>query len=121
MLPLMLPVQRRLDMDADVGLFSIYTRLEGYATVVALGRVQPGQGVATANGVALSRWEAVALKGVTLIFLPVSEVAPEYGQRYIVEAVHFRDHMRIHLYDENRTIQVILALPDATRFTYISI
>ena len=90
MLPLMVPLQRRLDMDADVGLFSVYTRLEGYATVVALGGVQPGYGVATANGVALSRWEAVALKGVTLIFLPVSEAAPEYGQRCRVVLEGFR-------------------------------
>jgi len=80
MLPIMVPIQRRLDLDEDVGRFSIYTRLEGCVTVAALARVRPGCGEAVVDGVPLSRWESVDLKGVTLLFLPLSEVAPDYGQ-----------------------------------------
>ena len=90
MLPVMVPIQRRLDIDEDVGKFSIYTRLEGCVTVVATARIQPGIGVATVNGVALTRWEAVDLKGITLLFLPVAEVAPDYGQRCRVVLEGFR-------------------------------
>ena len=91
MLPVMIPLQRRLDLDADVGRFSIYTRMEGFVTVAAMARVQPGQGVATVNGVPLSRWESVDLKGgVTLLFLPLAEVAPDYGQRCRVSMRGFR-------------------------------
>ena len=46
---------------------------------------------------------------------------PVLGQRYIVEAIRYQDHMMIMLHDEKKTIRVILALPDTTRFTYISI
>ena len=90
MLPVMVPLQRRLDLDEDVGRFSIYTRLEGFVTVAAMARVQPGQGVATVDGVPLSRWESVELKGVTLLFLPLAEVAPEYGRRCRVSLRGFR-------------------------------
>ncbi len=90
MLPIMVPLQRTLDLDEDVGRFSIYTRMEGFVTVAALARVRPGRGVATVDGVALSRWESVDLFGVTLLFLPVSEVAPDYGQRCRVVLEGFR-------------------------------
>ncbi|MBR3274099.1 MAG: glycoside hydrolase family 3 C-terminal domain-containing protein [Clostridia bacterium] len=90
MLPVMVPLQRRLDLDEDVGRFSIYTRLEGFVTVAAMARVQPGQGAATVDGVPLSRWESVELKGVTLLFLPLAEVAPEYGRRCRVSLRGFR-------------------------------
>ena len=91
MLPVMIPLQRRLDLDEDVGRFSIYTRMEGFVTVVAMARVRPGQGVATVDGVPLSRWESVDLKaGVTLLFLPLAEVAPDYGQRCRVSMRGFR-------------------------------
>ncbi len=45
----------------------------------------------------------------------------EQGRRYLIEGVRYRDHARIRICDENRTITVILALPDMTRFTYLSI
>ena len=45
----------------------------------------------------------------------------ELGQRYSIEAVRYKDHMRVRISDVNQIIQVILALPDASRFTYISI
>ena len=88
--PIMVPIQRNLDLDADVGQFSIYTRLEGFVTVAALARIAPGHGEATANGVRLSRWESVDLKGVTLLFLPISEAMPGYGQRCRVALRGFR-------------------------------
>ena len=90
MLPIMVPIQRRLDLDEDVGLFSIYTRLEGCVAVAALARVAAGCGVATVNGVRLSRWEVVELKYVTLLLLPVAQVAPSYGQRCRVVLEGFR-------------------------------
>jgi hypothetical protein len=46
---------------------------------------------------------------------------PESEQRYVIEAVRYRDHMLVSISDENRTIKVILALPDTSRFAYISI
>ncbi len=88
--PIMVPIQRDLDLDADVGQFSIYTRMEGFVTVAALARIAPGHGAATADGVKLSRWESVDLKGVTLLFLPLSEVMPDYGQRCRVALRGFR-------------------------------
>ena len=90
MVPIMVPIQRSVDLDEDVGQFSIYTRLEGFATVVALSRVAPGRGTVTVDGVALSRWEAVDLKVVTLLFLPIAEVLPAYGQRCRVVLKGFR-------------------------------
>lgn len=88
--PIMVPIQRELDLDADVGQFSIYTRLEGFVTVAALARIAPGQGAATVDGVKLRCWESVDLKGVTLLFLPLSEVMPDYGQRCRVALKGFR-------------------------------
>ena len=90
MLPVMVPLERRLDLDEDVGRFSIYTRLEGCVAVAALARIAPGQGRATVDGRPLRRWEAVALRGVTPLFLPLAEVAPEYGQRCHVALEGFR-------------------------------
>ena len=46
---------------------------------------------------------------------------PEMGQRYKIVAFRFRDHARLQISDETRTIHVTLALPDASRFLYISI
>jgi len=88
--PIMVPIQRQLDLDADVGQFSIYTRLEGFVTVAALARIAPGHGEAAVDGVKLSRWERVDLKGVTLLFLPLSEAMPDYGQRCRVVLKGFR-------------------------------
>ena len=88
--PIMVPIQRNLDLDADVGQFSIYTQLEGFVTVAALAQIAPGHGAATVDGVRLSRWESVDLKGVTLLFLPLSEVMPDYGQRCRVALRGFR-------------------------------
>ncbi len=45
----------------------------------------------------------------------------EPGQRYVVEAVRIRDHLMVRASDEDRTIRIILALPDSARFSYISI
>ncbi len=40
---------------------------------------------------------------------------------YLVEAVKIRDHVRIRISDGRKTVQHILALPDSTRFAYISL
>ena len=40
---------------------------------------------------------------------------------YRVEAVRVRDHVRIRISDGRKTVQHILALPDSTRFAYISL
>ncbi|HAG70493.1 MAG TPA: histidine kinase [Lachnospiraceae bacterium] len=64
--------------------------------------------------------EVTVIDGETLLE-PAHDNEPELGQRYIVEAVRIKDHMMIRLSDENRTIRIILALPDTTRFTYLAV
>ena len=46
---------------------------------------------------------------------------PESEQRYVIEAVRYLDHAIVRISDERQTIQIILALPDKTRFLYISV
>ena len=46
---------------------------------------------------------------------------PERGQRYKVEAARYKDHAVVRISDEDRTLQVILALPDSSRFVYIAL
>ena len=46
---------------------------------------------------------------------------PERGQRYKITAARFRDHALIRVSDETRVFEVILALPDASRFSYIAL
>ncbi len=46
---------------------------------------------------------------------------PEHGQRYKVTAARCRDHALIRVSDEVRTFEVVLALPDASRFVYIAL
>ena len=46
---------------------------------------------------------------------------PERGQRYKVSAVRYLDHARIRISDDKRTFDVILALPDTSRFVYIAL
>ena len=46
---------------------------------------------------------------------------PEYGQHYSVKAVRYSDHALVLISDDRQIIQVILALPDTSRFMYISI
>lgn len=84
MLPMMVPLTRRLDLDADVNRFSVFTRLEGVAVVAALAAVRPGAGRATVDGAPLSRWEKVTLRGLTLVLLPLGEAALEYDRSYRV-------------------------------------
>ena len=45
----------------------------------------------------------------------------EPGHGYVIYAVRYKDHALIRIMDEKQTVQIILALPDNTRFTYISI
>ena len=45
----------------------------------------------------------------------------EYEKRYDVEAVKYKDHALIRISDEGTTRQFILALPDNSRFLYLSI
>ena len=80
----MWPVIRRIDPEADVSRLSVYTRLRGYVTVVAFAPVRPDVGRVTVDGTALTRWEAVALKGLHLLFLPVGEVAAAHDRRWRV-------------------------------------
>ena len=46
---------------------------------------------------------------------------PEKGQRYKITAARYRDHALILVSDEKRMFEVILALPDASRFVYIAL
>ena len=46
---------------------------------------------------------------------------PERGQRYKVTAARYRDHARIRVSDDKRVFEVILALPDTSRFVYIAL
>lgn len=41
--------------------------------------------------------------------------------RYSIEAVRVRDHMLLRILNENQVMQITLALPDNTRFSYLSI
>ncbi len=43
------------------------------------------------------------------------------GQRYMVEAIRNRDHLMVRIYGGRQELQVILALPDTARYTYISL
>ena len=81
---LMLPLFRRIDPDADAVKLSVYTKLRGFVAVAALAPVRPGVGRATVDGVALTRWEMVTVRGFHLLLLPVGEVAREYDKRYRV-------------------------------------
>jgi len=90
MLPWMIPLQRRLDLDEDVSLFSVYTRLEGCVAVAALGPVDGGAGRATVDGAPLKGWEAMPLRGLTLIFLPLARANLAYGGRCRVRLEGFR-------------------------------
>ncbi len=45
----------------------------------------------------------------------------EDGQRYEVYAVRYKDHALVKIMDEYRTINVILAMPDTSRYLYISL
>ncbi len=46
---------------------------------------------------------------------------PEHQQSYFVEAVHCYDHAMITIYGDKTATEIILAMPDSTRFAYISI
>ncbi len=46
---------------------------------------------------------------------------PERGQRYKVEAARYKDHALVRISDEKQTLEVILALPDTSRFVYIAL
>ncbi|MBR5091725.1 MAG: HD-GYP domain-containing protein, partial [Ruminiclostridium sp.] len=43
------------------------------------------------------------------------------GQKYKIEAVRNRDHMLLHVSNELRMFDVILALPDTARYTFVSL
>ena len=45
----------------------------------------------------------------------------ETGQYYEVSAVRYKDHALVRILSGDQTIQVILALPDSTRFLYVSV
>ncbi len=47
--------------------------------------------------------------------------AAERGQKYMIEAVRNRDHVLIHAMSEKKSFDVILALPDTSRFAFISL
>ena len=78
---LMLPIIRSFDPEADVARLSVYTKLRGYVAVAAFAPVQSGVGRATVDGVELSRWECVTVKGVRLLLIPVGDVVHEHGRR----------------------------------------
>ena len=45
----------------------------------------------------------------------------EHGQCYAIYAVRYKDHALIRIMSRKKTIQVILALPDNSRFAYMSL
>ncbi len=46
---------------------------------------------------------------------------PESEQRYMIEAVKYKDHVLFKIADESSIQEIIMALPDTVRFAYISI
>ncbi len=73
----------------------------------------------------------VTEEGVRKADVRISEGSPDFewedfgetedGQRYEVYGIRYKDHALIRISDETRTITVILALPDTSRYAYISI
>lgn len=45
----------------------------------------------------------------------------EYGLRYDIQAVRQKDHVRLHIESMYQTLEIILALPDSTRFVYLAV
>ena len=45
----------------------------------------------------------------------------ETGQFYEIYTIRYKDHALIRIVNENQTIQSVLALPDSSRFLYVSI
>ncbi len=88
---LMLPFVRRYDPDQiDTGLFSTFTKLSRCIPVALLAPLaEDGMGRARVDGVPLSRCDAVEIRGIRLLLVPVGEVAREYGRRYRVELEGF--------------------------------
>ena len=80
----MLPIFKRIDPEGDVQRLSVYTKLRGFAAVAALPSVKPGVGRVTVDGVPLTGWETVTVRGIPLVFVPVGEVALEHGKRHRV-------------------------------------
>ncbi len=53
--------------------------------------------------------------------IPVRANEAVTDRRYFIEAVRYRDHMMVNIYDDKKATRIILALPDTSRFSYISI
>lgn len=49
------------------------------------------------------------------------EGEPERGQRYRIESMRNRDHVLVRVSSEKKTFDVVLALPDTSRYAFISI
>ena len=81
---LFFPLQRSYAPDADGDRFSTFTRLRGTLAVLASAPVAPGHGRASVDGVPLTCWDAAELHGLRLLFIPVGEVARDYGKRHRV-------------------------------------
>ena len=47
--------------------------------------------------------------------------APAHMTRYDIEAMRYEDHMMLRISDARQTLEVIVALPDSSRFSYISV
>ena len=87
---LFVPLQIKYDPDADGDRFSTFTRLRGTLAVLATAPIAPGHGRATVDGVPLTGWDAAQLHGLRLLFIPVGEVAWDYGKRHRVVLEGFR-------------------------------
>lgn len=82
---LMLPIVRTYDPARVDDLLTAFTKVSRYIPVLLLAPLAPdGRGRATVDGKALSRCEAIAIRGVRLLLVPVGEIAREYGRRYRV-------------------------------------
>ena len=47
--------------------------------------------------------------------------APAHMTRYDIEAMRYEDHLMLRISDAQQTLEVIVALPDSSRFSYISV
>ena len=54
-------------------------------------------------------------------FAQDGEVAAQRRKAYTIEAVRYKDHGLIRISDGRKTVQSIIAFPDSTRFSYLSL
>ncbi|MCR4907225.1 MAG: HD-GYP domain-containing protein [Lachnospiraceae bacterium] len=68
-----------------------------------------------------TRKTRVSVPDQETILEPARPGEPEREQHYIVEAVQYRDHVLVKIYDEKKVTDIILALPDNARKVHVAI